>query len=181
MAQWRPYGDIDQGQHRLGQWLGGVLSASPKTDVTKSAQSINVKKMSLKNTLVIHFHILRQPNSLNEIREKACQNSTVSFKNMSFKIFSTISLPFSLRWVYEHLTRVSVNASKKLSMNWWYNNKSQRNRTVRIFMAYMMTSSYGNIFRVTGPLCGEFTGDRWIPRTKARDAELWCFLWSTPE
>ena len=30
----------------------------------------------------------------------------------------------------------------------------------------MMTSSNGNIFRVTGPLCGEFTGDRWIPRTQ---------------
>ena len=42
----------------------------------------------------------------------------------------------------------------------------------------MMTSSNGNIFRVTGHLCGEFTGDRWIPRTKASDAELWCFLWS---
>ena len=27
-----------------------------------------------------------------------------------------------------------------------------------------MTSSNGNIFRVTGPLCGEFTGRRWIPR-----------------
>ena len=27
----------------------------------------------------------------------------------------------------------------------------------------MMTSSNGNIFRVTGHLCGEFTGDRWIP------------------
>ena len=27
----------------------------------------------------------------------------------------------------------------------------------------MMTSSNGNIFRVTGPLCGEFTGPRWIP------------------
>ena len=26
-----------------------------------------------------------------------------------------------------------------------------------------MTSSNGHIFRVTGPLCGEFTGDRWIP------------------
>ena len=25
----------------------------------------------------------------------------------------------------------------------------------------MMTSSNGNIFRVTGPLCGEFTGHRW--------------------
>ena len=35
-------------------------------------------------------------------------------------------------------------------------------------------------FRVTGPLCREFTGDRWIPRTKASDAELWCFLWSAP-
>ena len=39
----------------------------------------------------------------------------------------------------------------------------------------MMTSSNGNIFRVTGHLCGEFTGPRWIPRTKASDAELWCF------
>ena len=30
----------------------------------------------------------------------------------------------------------------------------------------------GNIFCVTGLLCGEFTGDRWITRTKASDAEL---------
>ena len=28
---------------------------------------------------------------------------------------------------------------------------------------FMMTSSNGNILRVTGPLCEEFTGDRWIP------------------
>ena len=27
----------------------------------------------------------------------------------------------------------------------------------------MMPLSNGNIFRVTGPLCGEFTGPRWIP------------------
>ena len=32
-------------------------------------------------------------------------------------------------------------------------------------------------FRVTGPLCGEFTGHRWIPLTKAGDAELWRILW----
>ena len=31
------------------------------------------------------------------------------------------------------------------------------------------------------PLCGEFTGHRWIPFRKASDTELWCFLWSTPE
>ena len=46
---------------------------------------------------------------------------------------------------------------------------------------HMMTSSNGIIFRVTGHLCGEFTGPRWIPRTKASDTELWCFLWSAPE
>ena len=40
-----------------------------------------------------------------------------------------------------------------------------------------MTSSNGNIFHVTGHLCGECTGPRWIPHTKASDAELWCFLW----
>ena len=55
---------------------------------------------------------------------------------------------------------------------------SERKQKVRLFM---MTSSNGNIFRVTGHLCGEFTCHRWIPRTKARDAELWCFLWSVPE
>ena len=40
----------------------------------------------------------------------------------------------------------------------------------------MMTSSNWNIFRVTGHLCGEFTGPRWIPLTKTSDAELWCFF-----
>ena len=57
--------------------------------------------------------------------------------------------------------------------------KSVFHRSIRYVMdsmvqtAYLiMTSSNGNIFRVTGHLCGEFTGPRWIPRTKASDAEL---------
>ena len=37
----------------------------------------------------------------------------------------------------------------------------------------MMTSSNWNIIRVTG--------HRWLPPTKASDADLWCFLWSAPE
>ena len=45
---------------------------------------------------------------------------------------------------------------------------------------HMMTSSNGNIFRITGLLCGEFTDLRWIPRTKASNADLWYFLWSAP-
>ena len=58
---------------------------------------------------------------------------------------------------------------------------------IQILAAYkcrrisMMTSSNGNIFRVTGHLCGECTGLRWIPRTKAGDAGLWCFLRSASE
>ena len=43
-----------------------------------------------------------------------------------------------------------------------------------------MTPSNGNIFRITGPLCGEFTGHQWIPLTKASDTELWffSFIWA---
>ena len=43
----------------------------------------------------------------------------------------------------------------------------------------MMTSS---AFSALLALCeGEFNGPRWIPLTKARDGELWCFLWSAPK
>ena len=43
-------------------------------------------------------------------------------------------------------------------------------------MKYMMTSSNGNIFHVMGHLCGEFTGDRWIPHTKASDALMFSLI-----
>ena len=45
----------------------------------------------------------------------------------------------------------------------------------------MMGTSNGNIFRVTDPLWGESIDHRWIPLTKASEAELWCFLWSAFE
>ena len=35
-------------------------------------------------------------------------------------------------------------------------------------------------FTFTGPLRGESTGHRWIPLTKASDAELICFLSFAP-
>ena len=65
---------------------------------------------------------------------------------------------------------VSINMRKVRNKLWldfliWYN---------------MMTSSNGNIFRVTDHLCGEFTSHRLIPHTKASDAKLWFFLWSAP-
>ena len=46
---------------------------------------------------------------------------------------------------------------------------------------FMMTSSNGYIFRVTGPLWGKSIGHRGIPITKDSDAKLLCFLWSAPK
>ena len=42
---------------------------------------------------------------------------------------------------------------------------------------FVAKTSKRSIFRITGLLWGESTGYRWIPFTKASDAELWCFLW----
>ena len=43
---------------------------------------------------------------------------------------------------------------------------------------FTMTSSNGNIFRVTGHLCGEFTGHWWIPsqRPVTRSFDVFCDL-----
>ena len=45
-------------------------------------------------------------------------------------------------------------------------------RIMDLGLCCMMTSSNGNIFRITGPLCREFPGHRWIPLTKASDTGL---------
>ena len=77
------------------------------------------------------------------------------------------------------LTRRSMEFHGTLlifSRSWW-----RFHGTLKVPWNFMMTSSNGNIFRITGHLCGEFTGPRWIPHTKASDAELWCFLWSVPD
>ena len=43
----------------------------------------------------------------------------------------------------------------------------------------MMMSSNGNIFRVTGPLCGEFTGPGEFPAQRPVTRNFDVFLWST--
>ena len=49
------------------------------------------------------------------------------------------------------------------------------------FTVTMMTSWNVKIFRAVGPFGGEFTGNRWIPLTKATDAEHWYFISSAPD
>ena len=67
---------------------------------------------------------------------------------------------FQWRRCLDGSSRLNCKAWHGLTMYTWWN---------------MITSSNGNIFRVTGHLCGEFTSHRWIPHTKAGDAEFWCF------
>ena len=52
--------------------------------------------------------------------------------------------------------------SENMLINCW----SSYTSTICPASGYMMTSSDGNIFRVTGHLCGEWTGHRWNPRTQ---------------
>ena len=78
---------------------------------------------------------------------------------------------------FKHDTKKSdVNMSKYnlKTIKKRYDDLNDRSRDMKCLI--MITSSKRNIFRVTGHLCGEFTGHRRIPRTKASDTELWCFI-----
>ena len=75
----------------------------------------------------------------------------------------------------------------KLQTNWFFTVKTKRAKwhgQKPIHWSQLL--SHDNVmkwkhFLRYWPLCGEFTGDRWIPRTKASDADIWCFLWSARE
>ena len=82
------------------------------------------------------------------------------------KLFQVVSC------LYLNLCCLAVDLTNRNKLKWNFSRTLQWN---------MMMSSNGNIFRVPGLLCGEFTGHRWIPLTKASDADLWRFLWSAPE
>ena len=88
-----------------------------------------------------------------------------------------------------YVSNISTKYWSRLDENHFYTlhnySYSSHSRNTFLFLlltiTVMMTSSNGNIFRVTCTLYGEFTSHRWFPRTKASDAQLWCFLWSSLE
>ena len=51
----------------------------------------------------------------------------------------------------------------KMPFHQYINQHCANKTSLRPFIFTMMTSSNGNIFRVTGPLCGEFTGPGEFP------------------
>ena len=86
---------------------------------------------------------------------------------------------------YDHCNKClfPVIQLAEVLLNFWRGVYLQIGRLDHVYShsTHMMTSSNGKKSRVTGPLCGEFTGHRWIPHTMASDAKLWCFLWYAPE
>ena len=71
--------------------------------------------------------------------------------------------------------RYSASRARPVRILIWHDSLSHMctcTLNTTMHLNFMMTSSDGYIFRVTGISCGEFTGHRWIPLTKASDAEL---------
>ena len=113
--------------------------------------------------------------------------------NMSIELKTSMAVEFDLdhdleRWglrIYRIVTVVTSNgnmpSTRQVDNRQCCQCLNLPNKWTHMWLEIMMTSSNGNIFRVTGHLCGEFTGPRWIPHTMASDAELWCLLWYAPE
>ena len=102
----------------------------------------------------------------------------VRFQAVTWNLYCHIN-EIRTQWVEDH----SIHCMYIYSWNWFLIvlNTAIKDFEFEFEIEFDLTSSNGNIFRVTGHLFGEFTGPRWIPRTKASDAELWCFLWSASE
>ena len=92
-----------------------------------------------------------------------CYWSTVNSKSMFFYDLTFQQWICNLYWLIQKVMWAM--------MMFWLGNTF----CILCLLWNMMMSSNGNIFHVTGPLCGEFTSDRWIPLTKASDMELLMF------
>ena len=99
---------------------------------------------------------------------------TSSFKKMHLKISSAKWRPFCLG------LNVLKQRGERLSYEPFLTYKEFLMLS-KCFTVWRWRHENGNILRVTGPLWGESTGHRWIPLTKAINAELWCILWCAPE
>ena len=79
-------------------------------------------------------------------------------------IRATWQLKSPANWMF---VKQLVQADNKRRIKSWghiVRGRYCRNRFYGLALpCFMMTSSNGNIFRVTGHLCGECTGPRWIP------------------
>ena len=116
---------------------------------------------------------------------------SISFEDRGTRRFHLVDMPlYCSRHDYMPLHRTTIRVKCILSdmiyyqlMGWEFMITYRQNEYTPLphfSKKNMMTSSNGNIFRVTGPLWGKFTGHRGIPFTEASYVGLWYFLWYTP-
>ena len=82
-----------------------------------------------------------------------------------FADWSILTMPYCGR------TTVTALAQWRVALSFWWRVVLQEHDGVIKWKYFLI---YWSVVR-------EFTGHRWIPRTKASDADLWCFLWAAPE
>ena len=101
------------------------------------------------------------------------------------RIREFVRMLWQYHWLYHNseplLLTAILGKIRSGYSSYWGRIKTVVSLQKRVSSVVIMASSNGNIFRVIDRLCGEFIGHRWIPRTKASDAELWCVIWSAPE
>ena len=160
------YSEIDQRKHQSSASLAfvrgihrGPVNSPHKWPVTRKMfpfDDVIMKPVDMVSCILINSG---SGKDLSPVRRQVITSSNVGLLTKEWKP----SVKFWMDFVW-------IQPPQKTPSKWW--------RPFWSSLIAMMTSSNGNIFRVTGPLCGEFPGLRWIPRTKASDTELWCFLWS---
>ena len=112
----------------------------------------NIHKSTLTNTGADHSY--QHPHPLfiiMHLGSKSAWNGNQYILKESISNHIMFATKVSDIFWHTPIIRQSVNHKKENLLN---NSQTAEN---------LMTSSNGNIFRVTGPLCGEFTGHRWIP------------------
>ena len=133
-----------------------LLAGYPRFDVSKAFDTINRETFTIVLQQVLNQEELHLPYLLKDVEIQVLVNKTTGKSSLT-KLGSPRG-DLASAFIFIVYLAISLNQNGS-----------------------MMTSSNGNIFRVTGHFCGEFTDHRWILRTKASGAELWCFLSSVPE
>ena len=105
-------------------------------------------------------YILDHDNPCNELLEHTCGD-----------ILLRVIPRCLLNWRIKSVTSSSMNGVLSPGFLYRYQPLPSHRKVLSMTM-----SSNGNIFSVTGPLCGEFTSHRWIHLIKASGAALWFFL-----
>ena len=90
----------------------------------------------------------------------------------------------ALSWsLWRHCNGLTDRSISELDHYWFFciiNTNPQSAPEVHKIHIHMMTSSNGKNFPRNWPFVRGIHRSRWIPHTKASDAELWCFLWCAP-